>query len=219
MACVAFSSNTDSKIWVRLSNGARPEEAVFEGTGQTAPSDWSPDGRLLLYSAETEETNWDIMALPLDGDRKPRPVVRTNFNEARAQFSPDGRWIAYESDESGAPQIYVSPFSANGVERTQRWTIASGREPRWRSDGKELFYRKEDERAVMAVDVSTGPPFTVGTPKRLFQFDGPGLGGGGNNAYFDVAPGGQRFLVNTFSPENLAAPITVTLNWRADRAQ
>jgi Tol biopolymer transport system component len=212
-ARVAFSIDEDSTIWVRLSNGARPEEALLTGTPRTTPSDWSPDGRVLLYSSEAEGTRYDIWALPLDGDRTPRIVVRTRFDELRGQFSPDGRWIAYESSEPGGSRIYVAPFSRDAAEAAQRWTVASGIEPRWSPDGKQIFYRNSDDRSVMAVDVSPGPSFTVGTSKRLFPVDGPGPGNR-SNAYFDVTPDGQRFLVNTFAPENLTAPITVTLNWR-----
>ena len=124
---VAFSSSGDSKIWVSPSNGGRPKEAIFEGVGGAVPNDWSPDGRVLLYSASTTPVNSDIWVLPIDGDRRPRSVVRTPFNEARAQFSPDGRWVAYESNESSSEsQVFVTPFSIDDAKTTQRWTIAGG---------------------------------------------------------------------------------------------
>ena len=121
--------------------------------------DWSPDGRFVLYRynsiqaslPSTSSTGWDIWALPLDGDRKPFPVVQTNFEERDGQFSPDGKWIAYQSNESGRFEIYVQPFPGPA----RKWGPIStngGAQVRWRRDGKELFYIALDDR-LMAVPI------------------------------------------------------------------
>ena len=103
-----------------------------------SPLAWSPDGRVLLYAIQHPKTGLDLWALPLAGDRKPFPVVQTPFDETAGQFSPNGRWVAYQSNESRQVEIYVRPFPGPG----SQWQVstAGGSQPRWRPDGKELFY-------------------------------------------------------------------------------
>jgi Tol biopolymer transport system component len=121
------------------------------------PSDWSSDGRFLTYYRTDPKTGLDIWVLPLDGDRKPFPLIQTEFNESQSQFSPDGRWVAYVSDETGGPQIYVQSFP----KLTGKWQVSTdgGTQPRWRHDGKELFYLALDQQ-LMAVTVLPGATFT-----------------------------------------------------------
>ena len=182
------------------------------------PDDISPDGRYLLYSALDQKTLMDLWVLPLTGapgERKPAPYLQTQFSERQGKFSPDGRWIAYTSDESGPDQyqIYVQSFPAG----SGKFMISAGggTQPRWRRDGKEIFYIAADGK-VMAVDVKTTPKFEAGAPKALFD---PRIVNFVAFTYFryDVTPDGKRFLVNSFrgAESSPAAPITVVLNWQA----
>jgi len=149
-----------------------------------------------------------VWVLPLAGDRTPIPFLGAEFNESQGQFSPDGKWMAYVSDESGGPQIYVQSFPM----LSGKFQISSdgGTQPRWRRDGKELFYLAPD-RKMMAVTVRTGATFEAGTPQTLFEttldvaFLGPN---------YAVAADGQRFLLNT-PVESASAPMTIVLNWPA----
>jgi dipeptidyl aminopeptidase/acylaminoacyl peptidase len=185
------------------------------GSGQDKhPMDWSPDGRFLLYRANDEKGGYDLWALPMEGDRKPFPVVHTSFNETGAQFSPDGKWIAYESNESGRFEVYVQPFPGPGGQVPLSTT--GGAQIRWRRDGKELFYIALDGR-LMAVPIRRAPnagTVEAGSPTPLFT---PRVGGALSFPFrqnYDVASDGQRFLMNMVTDE-AAAPITVILNWKA----
>ena len=168
------------------------------------------DGRFLLYGDVDPKTKVDLWVLPMDGasgERKPIPFLRTEFNEQRAKFSPDDRWVAYQSDESGKFEIYVRPFPA--VEGGgEKWMVShgGGTDPRWRGDGKELFYLAPDGN-VMAVPVATsGAGFQPGTPAVLFK--GPPSPPG-----WDVSADGKRFLFPVPAGDTVLAPITVILNW------
>jgi dipeptidyl aminopeptidase/acylaminoacyl peptidase len=166
----------------------------------------------LLYTAENPKTKNDLWVLPLNGDHKPIPFLRTEFNESSGQFSPDGHWIAYTSDESGDDEIFVREFSSGSAQRSRdaagKWLISKGggTDPRWRGDGKELFYVASDGK-LMSVDVSAKPVFEVGTPKPLFQLP-PGFIGG------DFTPDGKRFLIGVPLAQSASVPFTVVLNWQ-----
>jgi len=208
-------------LYLKDSSGAGKEELLFESSEEKYVQDWSRDGRFLLYSAGPSASDLsadrDLWVLPVaPGDRKPALYLKTEFDEGQAQFSPDGRFIAYRSDASGRNEIYVQPFptASDG-----RWTISEGggSQPRWRSDGKELFYISADSK-VVAVGVSTNPTFQAGPRKVLFQ--APIWGGGMTRQAlrYDVTPDGKRFLINTVPTDavaTLAQPITVVLNWTA----
>ena len=211
---IAFSKFTKGalNLYQKPSSGAGEEELLLAVPPPiaAAPISWSPDGRFLLYIQSGPATGRDVYVLPLDGRQKPYPFVNSRFEERIAQFSPDGRWVAYQSDESGQPEIYVRPFqTASG-----RWQVSTmgGVTPRWRADGSELYYIAPDGK-LMAVPMKiTGPAPEMGTPMSLFQ---PRILYGGTQplgsaAQFDVAPDG-RFLVNV----NItgAAPITLIQNW------
>jgi Tol biopolymer transport system component len=148
--------------------------------------------------------------LPLEGDRKPIPYLQTRFDEAAGAFSPDGRWIAYQSNESGQAQIYVQTFPASGAK--YQVSSAGGQAPTWRHDGKELFYISTD-RKLMAVPIALGARVESGTPQELFT--SPGLTG------YTPSQDGRRFLVNVpAGGEDAAAPpVTVVLNWTAGLKQ
>ena len=138
-------------------------------SGGKEPLAWSRDGRFLLYAAHNAKTGVDdLWALPLVGERKPFPVLQTPFQVGAGQFSPDGRWVAYESNESGQVAIYVRPFPGPGGQ----WQVsnAGGTQPRWRSDGTELFYVTPDGR-LMAVPIAAGADgqaLEAGAPMPLF---------------------------------------------------
>jgi dipeptidyl aminopeptidase/acylaminoacyl peptidase len=173
---------------------------------------WSRDGRFILYSSVSPKTRSDIWALPLAGERKPFPVVQTSAEEGSGQFSPDARWVAYVSNESaGRAEVYVTTFP----EPSGKWQISTmgGNQPRWRADGKELFYVAPDLR-LMAVPIETGTDGSLlaGQPVALFRT--PLLGSVNSRAQYAVAPDG-RFLMPAVIPAPNVPPITVVLNWDA----
>jgi len=160
-------------------------------------------------------TGIHLWALPLD-TRKPVPAVPAEFNEDQGSLSPDSRWIAYTSDESGAREIYLQRFPNSG--RKLRVSVAGGREPQWRSDGKELFFVASDA-TLMAAPIRGDETPEVGTPSALFNL-GPQQGtafvqGGGMVSHYDVARDGQRFLVERLMDTGSRSALTVLVNWTA----
>jgi len=207
---IVFNSNRKGylDLYQKASSGAGTEELLVEDKLVKYPLSWSPDGRSILYSSAGSQTGLDLFVLPITGDRKPFPFLQTQFNEGQGQFSPDGRWVAYASDEAGKLEIYVAPFPGPGG----KWQIstAGGSFPRWRRDGTEIFYLAPDN-ALMAAGVNgKGSSFQVGAVKPLFKtrVNGPRF-------EYGVSADGQRFLVNTPLGQEASAPITVVLNWNA----
>jgi hypothetical protein len=149
------------------------------------------------------------LVLPLTGDRKPFPLLQTQFGEAAGRISPDGRWVAYRSNESGRNEIYVAPFPGPGG----KWQIstAGGYYPRWRHDGSEIFYLTPDNRLMAASVNGKGAGFEVGAVKLLFATRIVFAGG----YQYDGSADGQRFLIDTAPEQATSAPITVVLNWTA----
>ena len=219
---VLFSSSrkgTGDLYW-KLASGASDEELLLEGLGNKRSTDWSRDGRNVAFQLNdgTGKTNWDIWILPLTGGpsgphgagQKPIPFLQSQFNEIGGVFSPDGRWMAYQSDETGAMEVYVAPFPGRGG----KFLISSegGRLPTWSPDGRQLFYLTLDNK-LMAVDVSLGPTsIQHRTPRPLFATRVPSgvLGARG----YDVAPGGGKF-VTLDSAESSSDPVTLVVNWAA----
>jgi hypothetical protein len=158
----------------------------------------------------SEVSNLDLFVLPLFGDRQPIPIATAPANEEQERFSPDGRWIAYTSDETGRREVYVQPFPPTGA----RWQLSEvgGSYPKWRGDGAELFYLAPDLNLV-AVEVKPGTTFAVGAQRALFQIDDAGLGAG--TSKYEVTRDGQRFLVNTAFDRPAGDPLLVVLNWTA----
>jgi len=155
----------------------------------------------------------DIWAVPMSGEHKPAPFLQTEFNETNAFFSPDGRWVAYNSDESGTAEIYVRPFPPAGG----KWQVSTqgGFQPSWRSDGKELYYVALDGK-IMAVEVKPGNVFAAGLPAPLFDAGLRPEGLTESRCSFVVTPDGQRFLVNTIAEEAARVPVTVVVNWTGE---
>lgn len=207
---IVFASDRDgtSNLYQKTSSGAGSEELLLQSDTAKYVTDWSPDGRFIAYESQDPKTGTDLWVLPLFGDRKPIPFLQTEFNEGQGQFSPDGRWMAYVSDESGRREVYVQTFPASGG----KWQIsaAGGAYPRWRRDGKELFYIAAGQK-LMAVAVQTDSTFQAGRPQALFEprFFQPIIP-------YTVSADGQRFLVNTPIEEDNSSPVTVVLNWMAE---
>jgi serine/threonine protein kinase/Tol biopolymer transport system component len=194
------------------SDGTGAEALLLDGSGSftITPSDWSADGRFIAYAPRSAGQS-DIWVLPLFGDRKPFPLTQTAFKETTPAFSPDGRWIAYTSNEDGRDNIYVQPFPGPGA----KYPVSrdGGGQPRWRADGKELFYVGADV-AMMAVPIETAGQFQAGVPQRLFLFRS-GASAFDATQVYAVAKDGKRFLVNARSQQSSVAPLTVVLNWMA----
>jgi eukaryotic-like serine/threonine-protein kinase len=174
------------------------------------PTDWSRDGRYIIYRQIDPQTKYDIWILPLFGEWKPFPFLRTEANEAAAVLSPDGRWIAYSSDETGRYEVYVEGFPGHGGKR--QISTAGGMGPYWRGDGKELYYHAPDGKLISA-PVKSGASLEVGAPVELFEFRASGVT---NNPFYSVNRDGQRFLLSTIVETELNAPLSVVLNWVAE---
>jgi len=214
---VYFSSNREVDHWeIRRKpwDGGGGEEVVLEGKSFLEPQDVSADGRFLAYATRGQDTGVDLMLLPLQGEKTPADLVRTPRNEYQPQFSPDGRWLAYGALEGGNYGVYVQPYPDTGA----RWQISgSGIQPRWRRDGKELFYLAPDGR-LMAVDIEGTPRgLTVGPPHALFSTLGNPTEPTRNS--YVVARDGQRFLFANPVQQSGPAPVTIVLNWAVERRQ
>jgi Tol biopolymer transport system component len=213
---IVFGSNRKGSfdLYQKPANGAGSEQLLLANGQVNSASDWSPDGRFVLYGTfdpKMQASGTDIWALPLDGDRKPFPVVQTDFEERGGQFSPDGKWIAYQSNESGRFEIHVQPFPGPGARSPI--STGGGYQPRWRRDGQEIFYIAPDNR-LMAVPIqfaSNGQAIEPGTPVPLFRLR-LGTQVFSDSSYM-VASAGQRFLVNAVT-EDATSPITVVLNFK-----
>lgn len=208
---IVFTSNQGGQrnLFWQLADGSGGLERLSTSEFVQIPGSWSADGQLLAYGEVDASTGYHIWVLRLS-DRKAQPFLETKFNESSPQFSPDGRWLAYVSDESGRKEIYIQPYPGPGG----KWQISTegGVEPLWNRNGRELFYRSG--RKMMAVEIVTKPSFSAGTPKMLFE-----------GAYqllptistpnYDVSPDGQRFLMLKSTEQAQPAPtqINVVLNW------
>jgi Tol biopolymer transport system component len=209
-------------LYLKPSNGAGSEELLVESAQDKGAADWSRDGRFLLYHSIDPQTGYDIWVLPMEGDRKPFVFLKTNFDEKRGKFSPDGRWVAYMSNESGRYEIYVRPFSGNapGAATGGQWQVSTsgGISPRWRADGKELYYIAPDGKLMATPITASGATIAPGTPVALFQTRVYGGGTDQNvGTSYDVS-GDGRFLIDTVL-EDAASPITLLQNWTAGLKQ
>jgi Tol biopolymer transport system component len=216
---IVFISNKEGQrnLFWQLADGSGGLERLIASEDLNIPGSWSPDGRLLAFSDVSGTTGYDLWVLRL-GDpsaasgqvRKAELFLRTPFNEAAPQFSPDGNWLAYVSDESGRKEIYVQPYPGPGG----KWQISTegGVEPLWNRNGRELFYRSG--KKMMAVEIAIKPSFSAGTPKRLFEGQYQSLPTVSTPNY-DVSSDGQRFLMLKPSEQAQSAmlQINVVENW------
>ena len=208
---IAFRSNRNGPwdLFVKAANGNGDEEALLKSADNKLATSWSPDGQFLLYQTEIPSRGGDLWVLPLQGTREPVAILRSEFNEVSARFSPDGHWIAYQSNLSGRSEIYLRPFdpaSPGASGSAMQVTKDGGSIPKWRQDGKELYYVGPDGR-LMAVDVATSPLPRVGITRALFQLGLPAL--------WAPTRDGKKFLVAVPTVEAGRTPITVVLNWGA----
>ncbi|MEQ1763466.1 MAG: hypothetical protein ABL984_10015 [Pyrinomonadaceae bacterium] len=206
--------NNGKNIAVKAANGSGDEEIILRRTG--FPTAWSPDGRFIIFRERGVKTRLDMWVLPMFGERKEYQLSNSPFDEQTPQLSPDGRWLAYASDETGNYEIYVQSFSSDGKLGADKKIVSSGggKIPVWRRDGSELFFIATDGQ-MMASSVKTGgTEFQFAAPKPLFKTRMLELEGGLYHEY-DVSPDGQRFLIGSLIGEPNAQPPTVILNWTA----
>jgi len=217
---IVFGSLRNGKwgLYEKPGSGTGAEQLLVESDSPKMPMAWSPDGMLLAYWVNDPKTGSDQWILPFaGGDRKSSPLLQTIFNESHPQISPNGKWIAYQSNETGTVEIYVRPFPAG----EGKWQISAngGSWTRWRADGREIFYMTAGSLGtLMAASVSpAGPTFEYGDPTELFESGYVNFGHGLNYHTYAVSADGQRFLIprpETAVEADLApAPITVVVNW------
>jgi len=205
---IVFKGNRSRMFW-QPADGSGPVEELTKSelAPNNVPGSLSPDGQVLAFMEQNINTGFNLYTLPLK-DGRPQLFVRTPSNETAPRFSPDGHWIAYDSNESGRDEIYVRPYPGPG----SKWQVSTdgGREPVWNPRGRELFYRSGSK--MMAVDVTTQGAFTAGKPRMLFE--GPYVPTPRSFPDYDVSPDGQRFLMLKRNEQAQAAvQINVVLNW------
>jgi len=202
------TANGPQEIYVRAADGSGEEKPVLKFSKDQYGALFltvSPDGKSLAYAIIDRATGGDIYTLALGGDGKPQPFLHSAANETAPDFSPDGRWLAYESDSSGRKEAYITPYLAGGAQ--YQVSTSGGERPVWRRDGKEIYYR--EGLTIMAVEVNTkASPVEFSSPKALFELASGNL----NGRYYDVAPDG-RFLANTAPLTPKAQSFSLVVNW------
>jgi serine/threonine protein kinase/Tol biopolymer transport system component len=216
---IAYWKGGPNNLFSHNTNGTGDEVHLIESRDSLRTQDWTPDGRLLLYLRNSNDLSskarLDLGVLPMTGDRKPVAFLSTPFQEGRGQFSPDSKWVAYTSDESGANEVYVQSFPAGGG----KWQVSSkgGDWVRWRRDGQEIFYIAGDRKLMSVAVQAMSGSLKFGTPRALFTipFVSPPAGVSAPYTY-DVMPGGQRFLALVPAGDAAVPPMTVVLDWQAE---
>jgi Tol biopolymer transport system component len=222
---IVFMSNRKGayNLYQKAASGSGQDELLLPYSLSDYPTQWSRDGRFIVYFEQGPKNKFNLWVLPAEGaaaDRKPIPFLRTEFNEFQGQLSPDSRWMAFTSDRSGRREVYVRPFPSGEGERII--SLAGGEQPRWRGDGKELFFEAADGKMTAVPVIKTvapgvqekvKPSFEAGTPVALFDARMVHLGG----FEYDVTADGKRFLVNTTGATGATSPpLTVVTNWNAE---
>jgi Tol biopolymer transport system component len=213
----AARNGTLGQLYRRPTTGSGSDELLSKIDG-SIPTDWSHDGRFILFHTNNnrdqgiidQRNGYDLWVLSL-ADRQAKPLVRTPFHEIHGALSPDSRWLAYASDESGAFEVYVQAFPHSQAKRVV--SKGGGAEPRWRADGRELFYVSADRR-LMSVATTIGAAFEASTPATLFQMNVRDLSFLSGRRY-DVTPDGQRFVVQELIGRGSPSALTVIVNWAA----
>jgi serine/threonine protein kinase len=219
---IVFSSTRGKKLdlYLKAVGGTAAEQLLFESPEIKAASDWSPDGRFVLYSASAATGDFDIWAIPVHGDRRPFPVVQAKSNDRLGQFSKDGKWIAFESNESGRYEVYVQPFPADGRSGSKvPVTTKGGAQARWKQDGKALYYIALDGQ-LMEVPIrfaADGRSVEPGVPVPRFMSKTPGgaVQPFPRNQYTPYPDG--RFAMVVEARDLVTAPLTLLLNWSAKK--
>jgi Tol biopolymer transport system component len=193
--------------------GGSPRELLLQTqTEETFACDTSPDGRYIVYQRMNPKTGWDIWALPRETKSAPMPLIQTDADERSARLSPDGRWIAFVSNNSGVSEIYVQPFPGPG--RRIKVSTKGGDEPQWRADGAELFYMALDGNLTATpIKAANSDSLDIGTPTPLFGAQTglivrPIIAGD-----YIASPDGQRFLINRLLRDAGGTPVRIVLNW------
>ena len=197
------AGDTSLNLYEKLLSGG-PERRLLDRAGLELPTSWSPDGRFILFQTESPASDISVLSL---ADTKVLPFANTKFTEASAQFSPDGRWVAYSSNETGRTEVYIAPFGRTGS-RVPVSTDGGG-SPRWSHDGKELFYIRGDDTLMRVTVSSSESSIDVVSTQEVFrtQF-------GRSTFPYDIGSDG-RFLVNRSTQDSKPAPITLVVNWPA----
>jgi eukaryotic-like serine/threonine-protein kinase len=199
-------------LYVKSASGAGEAHQVAKGRDEMICTDWSRDGRYVFYNVAGAGAKSQIWVLPMTGDRTPAPFLAGGFNFVQGRLSPDGRWLAYVSDESGRQEIYVQTYPAHAG----KWQISStgGVDPRWSRDGRELFYLSADQH-LMSVSIRTAPSFEAAVPKSMFlaRVLLPGIG---IRSYYAVGAHDQRFLIVGPRIGEALAGSSVIVNWTAE---
>jgi Tol biopolymer transport system component len=200
-------------LYRRAINGNGQPELLWQTPNMKHANDWSPDGRFLVFDEHHPTQRQDLMILPMAGERKVQPLVATAADETLAQFSPDGRWILYRSDESGRFEIYLRDFAPDRSPAVgdQKWTISrnGGDKPRWSPDGKAVYYIDLDRKLMRVPLVVSGATLQPGPPEPLFEVNPVGF------TPYDVTPDG-RFLFSSVASQagEQSVPLTIVLNWQ-----
>jgi eukaryotic-like serine/threonine-protein kinase len=210
---VAYVSvkNNEGDVFRKPSDGTGAEEPLIVSSQTKVLCDWSPDGNYILFvQPAADNQGSEIWAMPLAGERKPFPLVQTPFNNAAAVFSPDGKWIAYTSDESGRSEVFVTSFP----KPLGKWqaSLEGGQTPQWNSSGKEIFFLSNNDNRIMSAQVSSkGNQFMVGKVQPYFRLTGTAQ----TFSWFQPAPGGDKFMAPA-PTDDLQPALTLTLNWLSE---
>jgi Tol biopolymer transport system component len=209
---VYFASNPKGRqdVYRKAIEGAGEVELVYSGEPGTQPASVSPDGRILLVNRSADATRTDIWGLPLEPKAEPKVFRLTEFAEVAGSFSPDGRWVAYFSNESGEYEVYVAPFPGPG----RRWQVStkSGAYPQWRADGREIVYIQADGQLMSAEVGAEGDSFRVGAVTPLFRLSAPAPGG----PSFSLAADGSRLLVVPSTAQKAGGLLSLVLGWPSE---
>jgi Tol biopolymer transport system component len=213
----SWKTGTMTMWWMPADRSGAPELLTTVGTMQSPESWLPPDGRILAFTQmDNPESGSDIYLLPMDGNRMPRPLIRTKFSEGSPKFSPDGKWLAYSSNESGRPEVYAMTFPGPGP--TIQLSTDGGTDPVWRRDGRELYYRNGDQ--MMVVTIARGSQMSFEKPAVLWDAHyAAGVGSscgmsGPTSANYDVSADGERFLMIEDKSDALECKMLhVVTNW------
>jgi Tol biopolymer transport system component len=210
---IAWASSREGEefnsLYEMSASGAGEEKLLHRSPGSKIVGDWSRDGRFIAYEITDPKTKQDVWILPMEGERKPYPFLDSEFNEGETHFSPDGKWIAYVSDESGTLEVYVRSFPAKGAKLLI--STGGGRRPRFTKNGRELIYLAVDGQIMTSL--INGATFEK--PSGLFKTPAMGLSRLENRPTYDMTADGQRFLISKLVDETPATPINVIVNWTA----
>ena len=208
-----FTDLPGNRILLSPFSGGGATETLLEGTEAYVPTSWSSDGQVVAFYVTDPDTGRDLWMRAMNGDPTPSPFHVTPFNERAGTFSPDGRWLAYVSDESGRDEVYVRPYPPDPNEGQQTISTDGGRGPAWSRDGRELYYQNRDQ--IMVVAVETGDSFRPSPPQPLFVGNYEQPTSNGSFANYDVAQDGRFLMMKNAVTDNgeASAQVVLVQNW------